>query len=165
VTRRSFFTADSPFPRSPAKAAPKKVDRKELIHITKLDAARRQLQTAIELWFADGDPVAVHTLVYAAHEIIHRLYRRSGHSDLLFDSKTIAVAVDRKEFTKMLKADAAFFKHAERDIELDVAHEFHPGRNELFIIISLFGLGRLVGTSPILSGARRRGFLSAIRTG
>jgi hypothetical protein len=41
------------------------------ITISKFDAARRQLNTAITLWFADGDPVAIHTLAYAAYEIIH----------------------------------------------------------------------------------------------
>ena len=32
------------------------------IRIGKLDAARRQLQAAITLWFNDGDPVAIHYL-------------------------------------------------------------------------------------------------------
>src|SRR5207245_10811773 len=32
------------------------------ITVTKLDAARRQLRTAIRLWFEEGDPVSIHTL-------------------------------------------------------------------------------------------------------
>ena len=35
------------------------------LHVTKLDAARRQLETAITLWFHDGDPVSIHTLAAA----------------------------------------------------------------------------------------------------
>ncbi len=34
--------------------------------IVKLDAARRQLAAAIELWFIEGDSVSIHTLAYAA---------------------------------------------------------------------------------------------------
>ena len=43
--------------------------------ITKLDAARRQLETAITLWFHDADPVSVHTLVMAAHGFLKHLAR------------------------------------------------------------------------------------------
>ena len=43
----------------------------EKISISKLDAACRQLDCAIELWFADGDPVSIHTLACASHQIIH----------------------------------------------------------------------------------------------
>jgi hypothetical protein len=43
------------------------------IKITKMDAAKRQVRTAIKLWFMEEDPVSIHTLVSAAHEIIHTL--------------------------------------------------------------------------------------------
>jgi len=33
----------------------------EILKLTKLDAARRQLQTAIILWFTNGDSVSIHT--------------------------------------------------------------------------------------------------------
>jgi hypothetical protein len=48
------------------------------IVVTKLDAARRQLKTAIKLWFEDGDPVAIHTLIVAAYEIIDILAGAKG---------------------------------------------------------------------------------------
>ena len=55
--------------------------------IRKIDAARSQLDTAIELWFQDADPVSIHTLVYAAHEIIDVVSKENGRSDcLIFDS-------------------------------------------------------------------------------
>lgn len=38
--------------------------------ITKLDAARRQIDAAIHLYFEEGDEIAVHTLVCAAHILI-----------------------------------------------------------------------------------------------
>lgn len=40
------------------------------IQVTKLDAVRRQLETAVILWFHDGDPVSIHTLTGAAYQII-----------------------------------------------------------------------------------------------
>jgi hypothetical protein len=64
-------------------------DFKDGITVTKLDAARRQLRTALRLWFHDGDPVSIHALLAAAHEIIHRLYRNKGLRNLMFDNENI----------------------------------------------------------------------------
>jgi hypothetical protein len=38
--------------------------------ISKMDAARRQLETAIRLYFNAGDPVSIHTLGVAAHTLL-----------------------------------------------------------------------------------------------
>jgi len=42
---------------------------KPKLKISKLDAAKRQLETAIRLYFNEADPVSVHTLAGAAHTI------------------------------------------------------------------------------------------------
>lgn len=110
--------------------------------ISKLEAARRQLSAAIELWFSDGDPVPIHTLAYASHEIIHRFYRNKGLDDLLYDSKALSEE-QRKEFPKLLKESANFFKHASRQAESDVKAFFSPAINDLFLIFSTIGLHRM----------------------
>lgn len=110
--------------------------------ITKLDAARRQLRTAIELWFSDADPVSIQTLAYAAHEIIHRLYRRKGLSDLLYDSNALTDK-QRKEFPILLKQSANFIKHATRNAEADEKAIFNSATNDLFLIFSTIGLHRM----------------------
>jgi hypothetical protein len=58
------------------------------ITVSKLDAARRQLRAAIRLWFQGEDPVAIHTLISAAHEIVHTLFKRAGLHGLMFDTDT-----------------------------------------------------------------------------
>jgi hypothetical protein len=110
------------------------------IRVTKLSAAQRQLRTAIRLWFADGDPVAIHTLIAASHEIVHRLFRNAGHSDLFFDAAIIRDE-RRGDFAKLMKAPANFFKHARQDPEAEF--DFHPGINETLIAFSVVGLQRM----------------------
>lgn len=44
--------------------------------ISKIEAAFRQLRTAVLLFFSDQDPVAVHTLTAAAHEILRQFAER-----------------------------------------------------------------------------------------
>jgi hypothetical protein len=107
--------------------------------IGKLDAARRQLHTAITLWFCEDDPVAVHTLACAAYEIIHAisLKRNPGRRDLLFDTDYIKDEY-RREFNAMLKEAANFFKHADRDGDSII--EFNPRLSEHFMMYSIVGV-------------------------
>jgi hypothetical protein len=113
---------------------------KEKITVTKMDVARRQLKTAIELWFEERDPISIHLLAFSSHEIIHRLFRAKGLKNLMFDS-TIIKEEYRSEYSKMLKEDAAFMKHADRDI--DGTLEFVLGRNFLFILMSVIGIQKM----------------------
>lgn len=114
-------------------------DREKPIHVGKLDAARRQLETAIELWFHDSDPVPVHTLAYSAYEIIHVISKKRSPNrrDLLFDTLVIKDEY-RAEHVKEIKRSANFFKHADRDGEAVL--EFHPALTELFFIFSILGI-------------------------
>src|SRR5262245_37379835 len=117
------------------------------LRISKLDAARRQLRTAITMWFTDGDPVSTHTLAYAAHEIVHAVSkaRDPNRPDLFFD--TAYVREDRRtEFNQIWRESANFFKHADRDPNGLVS--FAPGMTEIFIYYAIYGL-ELCGESPL----------------
>ena len=121
-------------------------DLREKIVVTKLDVGRRQLRTAIRLWFQDADPVPVHTLAYAAYEIIHVLskkhdkYRRT----LIFDADMIKDE-HRQEWNDKMKKGANFFKHAKNDAEDSL--EFMPSLTMLFIMGAASGL-RLMKEAP-----------------
>jgi len=110
------------------------------LKITKLDAASRQLRTAIELWFEDGDPVSIHTLISAAHEITHKLFKLSGHQGLLFDTHVIKDEF-RGEFAKLIKSNANFFKHADKDPYKETG--FAPIVNECLIFMTLYGISKI----------------------
>jgi hypothetical protein len=110
------------------------------IQVNKINAVHRQINTAIRMWFADDDPVAIHTLVAAAHELLHTLFKRAGLSGLLFDSPAIKEEF-RSDVAKALKAPATFFKHSQRDPDGTIT--FHPGLNELILIYCISGLNRM----------------------
>ena len=108
--------------------------------IQKLEAARSQLQTAIQLWFADGEPISIHTLTCAAHQIIHDIHKHRDERDLLFDS--IYVKNNRRvEWTHAIKEHMNFFKHADRDPNGTI--EFNLSLTECFILLSLLSLENL----------------------
>jgi len=112
--------------------------------IDKLDAACRQLNTAISLWFNNGDAVSIHTLTCSAYQVVHDINRRSSEMELLYDS-IIVKDEYRREWVNNLKQEYNFFKHADNDPEGTV--EFDPVITEFFIIFTSLGLERL-GRKP-----------------
>jgi hypothetical protein len=97
------------------------------------------LRTAIELWFGEGDPVSVHTLAFAAHEIVHFVSKKKipGRRDLLFDS-LVAKDEHRKEWLQHMKKHANFFKHASSDTDETI--EFDASIPEFFIMFAILGI-------------------------
>jgi hypothetical protein len=106
------------------------------IRVSKLDAAQRQLRTAIALWFEDGDPVSVHALAFAAYEVFHSVskHRDPSRRDLLFDSAYVKDGY-RKEYLALVKKEAHFFKHADRDPEAIL--DFCPDVADYFILYAI----------------------------
>jgi hypothetical protein len=115
------------------------VEKAPTLTVTKLEAGRRQLQTAIKLWFADGDPVSIHTLAYAAYEIIHVVSKKRNPSrrQLLFDNALVRKDKQR-EWADIVKKHANWFKHARNDAEGSM--EFNSAISEIFLLYSIFGL-------------------------
>jgi len=104
-----------------------------------MEAARRQLATAITLWFTGGDTVSTYTLSHAAYEIIHNLTRQHRTRDLLFDSLLIRDEY-RKDFNTRLRNPANFFKHSQRGKSENPTVEYYPETSDLFILFSVLGL-------------------------
>lgn len=117
-----------------------------LLKIGKVAAAQRQLRTAITLWFTDGDPVSIHALAFAAYEVVHAVSKkRNKHRrDLLFDSDFIKDEY-RSEWSILLKKEAYFFKHADRDPDAEI--EFNPDVSWGFLLFAILGR-ELCGEPP-----------------
>lgn len=113
----------------------------EIVTVKKLEAAKRQLQTAITLWFADADSVSVHTLACVTHQIIHDINADRKGGELLLDSVVIKDEFRREYLNEMRKA-MNFFKHANRDPDSSGSIEFSPAVTDLFILFSIIGIER-----------------------
>jgi hypothetical protein len=116
-----------------------------VLNVTKLDAAQRQLRTAITLWFTGGDPVSTHALAFAAYEVVHTVSKKRNkyRPDLLFDTDYIKDEY-RGDWNKLLKKPAWFFKHADRDPEGEI--EFNTEATWGFLLYAI--LGRELCGSP-----------------
>jgi hypothetical protein len=99
--------------------------------LSKLDVSKRQLETAIGLFFRDGDPVSIHALARAAHEILEALCKKQGVSSILIGGLEVVREDMRDEFRRALNAPRNFFKHADRDANETIT--FNPGSSEVFL--------------------------------
>lgn len=96
--------------------------------ITKIDAARRQLNTAINIFMEDGDMIAVHTLAHASHKILLNLCEQNKkHISFVSRLKTRVKEDKMGEFIAKINKAGNFFKHADRDATetLDFDPEFN----------------------------------------
>lgn len=109
----------------------------EKFTLTKLEAGRRQLHAAIRLWFSDEDPVAILALAFAAHEIVHGVFKARGFKGLLFDAVSIQKA-NRQKFSHGFSKVAGFLKHARNDPFCTI--EFNPSTSEPLMIAAACGL-------------------------
>jgi hypothetical protein len=114
----------------------------QTVTVSKLDAASRQLDNAIRLFLAEGDPVAIHTLAAAAAQVSADLMKAKGLTSLVRSASLIRED-RRKEVLRTMAAPENFFKHADRDSNESI--EFNPETTEYFIFASLAELQALTG--------------------
>ncbi|MFO7559236.1 MAG: hypothetical protein R6X10_10440 [Desulfobacterales bacterium] len=104
------------------------------INISKLKAARAQLDAAIEMYFVSDNPVATHTLTSAAYNILRDIALKSGSDCPFLKTGYINEYPEskRKMIRNFLNRPENFFKHADRDPNGTI--EFDTELTELFLL-------------------------------
>lgn len=97
------------------------------LSLTKLEAARRQLETAVELWFRGGDPIAIHTLASAGSDVLRDVAKANGYEVAIGTERLLTVVKPEyhDEVDRLLRNSQNYLKHADRDpdgvLEFDLA--------------------------------------------
>jgi len=105
------------------------------IKINKMDAARRQIDAAIRMTFADEDPVAIHSVISAGNRIVRDLCAKRG------DIKSYLRFTDwirdgcEKQFWQAFNASANFIKHADED-ESDAILDLDDEASDFLIVFA-----------------------------
>ena len=86
-------------------------------HVTKLDAARRNLDMAIRLLFEQADAVPVHTLAHASFGVLKGVAAHRGQTRILEAAKEISPNGEDKLFWKSFNQTGNFLKHGDNDPE------------------------------------------------
>lgn len=107
----------------------------DVIQLTKLDAARRQLQTAISLYFSSADEVSAHALAAAALNALTDLARHARKQSTLSLDTLLGDYVQpqhHKSVRDKVRAPENFFKHADRDPDAQIT--FNPRVTECWLL-------------------------------
>ena len=102
------------------------------ITITKIEGARRQIEAAVSLWFKEGDPVVIHTLIAAGHHVCHDIAKATGQSSPILFNNSMFPGIEWAEHKKITLELENFLKHAERDSGSKIT--FHPRRTDFYIL-------------------------------
>lgn len=118
------------------------------MNLTKSDVARRQLVTAVNLFFNDSDPVSVYTLASNAWEIIDQLCKLSGVNSVSDETRThIYPSRDLKKHY-INSPYRNFFKHADTDPD-GIITGFDAQSSEGVLFLAAEDYTRLHKKSPI----------------
>jgi hypothetical protein len=109
--------------------------------INKVDAARRQLVTAIRIFFERKDPLAVHTIAAATQQILLDI-RSSKVESLLIDNEIIR-SEKRKEINRMFRETQNFLKHADED--KDKMLKYYPDFTPFFLLDATYLYEQITG--------------------
>jgi len=105
----------------------------QIENISKLDAAERQLKTAIKFFFDGGDLISIHTLVAAADGILTDLCKVKGiPPGFLKDVELYIKPEGWSIWFQKLNESQNFFKHANSDPE--GVHNLKPDITEGLIL-------------------------------
>ncbi|MEY2495607.1 MAG: hypothetical protein QOJ45_2099 [Verrucomicrobiota bacterium] len=119
---------------------------KNKLPITKIDAARRQLETATRLWFADADPVSIHTLTMAAHEILRVFNKRDAGPSMLTEPSDYIRPEYHRAYEELMLKSYNFFKHGAKDAE--TTDWFNPGKNVPLMLDAAEAYFRIASERP-----------------
>lgn len=97
---------------------------KDEIVVSKIEAARRQLVTAVKMFFYNCDVVSQHTLVGAAHGILYDLAKKQEKKLSIKDSPLISEG-QRDNFIRAINFPQNYFKHANRDPKKKMVFRYH----------------------------------------
>ena len=120
-----------------------------LVKLTKLEAARRQIESAIWLWFVDDDHVSVHALAAAAHRLLLELAAVREKASWPY-SKTYLPEPPAKPRPVDSGDAAMFFKYAKKAETYELSEQW----TELYLFDAVMAYSSLAderGASALMS--------------
>ena len=118
-----------------------------MVSLSKQEVARRQLVTAINLFFDQGDSVSIYTLGQAAWEVLDSLRKHQGKIRFR-EGIERANSLSPKEVYKIATYGRNFFKHADKDPEVCLK-EFHDELNDQVLMCASFDYTTISDSLPV----------------
>ncbi|WBU39769.1 hypothetical protein [Marinobacter alkaliphilus] len=121
----------------------------DFVEISKMDAARRQLTVAIELYFRGFDAISIHTLSAAARNVLDNLCSHRGVKVPIRLESMLNEMIKpehQKNVRNKFRKSENFFKHADKDP--DGTLRFNPISTEYTILEAVESYAALSNELP-----------------
>lgn len=105
-------------------------------YITKIESARRQLETAIKMYFYDDDIVSVYALTWNVYNLLSDLIEQEEEQQLINRSLSFIIPEERKEMRELVRKAGNFFKHATKKEEFKKPLKFYYKSLYLYLLDS-----------------------------
>jgi hypothetical protein len=111
--------------------------------VDKVGAVQRQLETAIWMFFERKDPIAIHSLGWAAYQILIDLCQIKGIEREIEDSAILKEMGKLNEVITAMRKPHNFFKHSDKDPDSTV--KFFPDSNYPLLLMASQYFFKLTG--------------------
>ena len=105
--------------------------------ITKIDAAKFQIDTAIRMLFNDDNPISIHTLSMAGFRILRDI-AQNKKSPLYVKIESMIKPEMMGEFWGLIQKYANFLKHADKDPEGSIINFNEEINDSILFLASLY---------------------------
>ena len=106
------------------------------IQLTKLEAARRQINTAIRMYFLDMDIISTHAVLAGGLQIVSDLATKKGQRVGFEEFLAPIVKERRKEFLLIIREPQNFLKHADREGHATAIYEYRTEALEIYLYLA-----------------------------
>ncbi|WP_157798860.1 hypothetical protein [Serratia marcescens] len=100
----------------------------QIIKLSKIDVAERQLNQSIRMFFKEADPVSIRTLAEAAGEVLSDIGDYQG----IVRDKSMVKPEKYREWLRAMFETRNFFKHGKNDANKIL--DFQPSINDIVIL-------------------------------
>lgn len=116
----------------------------KIVPVSKIDAVKQQIDEAIWMFFNRRNPIAIHSIVGAAHQVLHDLTDRN--SSMIKNDRAASASSKNKNWYRRLNKEYNFFKHAETDKDKTI--NFDPLLHTYYLVDCVYMYRALTGESP-----------------
>jgi hypothetical protein len=113
------------------------IDQMVTIKVNKIEAAQRQIDTAIRLLFDNEDPTVIHTLSMAGFRILRDLAKQQNSNLSKSEQSLIKPGMEGK-FWGSMQSFANFLKHAEKDPDGIIDNIEEEVNDSILLLASLY---------------------------
>jgi hypothetical protein len=113
--------------------------------ITKREAARREINSAIRMYFSGEDALSIHALAAGAMQLLQDLGKKQG-KNLGIELGMQYIYEDRRaEMRAIMRKPQNFVKHSDRPGQENEVLDFRPAALEQFLVIAATSYNELTG--------------------